>query len=106
MGGLFHPPKISQRARRFRSTSGTKQRVRPGRSRSRGPPRSHTEIAALDIGRGGEVARATAPDHAAALDRVMPVGDAGRGLDILVDRRNGLALNLDHDPFQLNRIMV
>ena len=39
--------------------------------------RSNSEITMLDVGCSGQFRRGAAPDHAAALDDVVPVGDAG-----------------------------
>jgi hypothetical protein len=52
---------------------------------------SHTEITMLHIGCGGEIGRGAGPDHAAALDNNVPVGNAGERGDVLVDDQNGLA---------------
>ena len=45
----------------------------------------------LHVGRGGELGRGAAPHHAAALDEVVAVGDAGQRLDVLVDDQDRLA---------------
>ena len=49
----------------------------------------------LNIRGSGELARRSGPDHAAALDQVMAVGDARQRRDILIDNEDGLAFGLE-----------
>src|SRR5690348_5619779 len=62
---------------------------------------SDPEIAVLDIGRGRQFLRAARPNNAAALDDVVPVGDPGQRIDVLVDdqdRLPGCAQELETAP--------
>src|SRR5258708_31731009 len=55
---------------------------------------SNPEIAMLQIGLGDQRFRRSAPHRVAALDDVMPVGDAREILDVLVDHQHRLASRL------------
>src|SRR2546425_10004183 len=60
-----------------------------------GMPRSNAQMAFLDRARGFQLRRAAGPHHPSALDDVVPVGDAGEGLDVLVDQQDRLAGGLE-----------
>ena len=51
----------------------------------------NAQIAVLNIRRVGQFVRAAGPHHAAALDDVVAVGDAGERVDVLVDDQDRLA---------------
>ena len=50
----------------------------------------------LQIRLGDQLRRGAAPHGAPALDDVVPVGDAGEVLDVLVDHQHRLALRFEH----------
>src|ERR1043166_2501476 len=52
-------------------------------------PFSHAHIAVLHVGSMREFRRRSAPDDPAALDEIMPVGDASERVDVLVDYQEG-----------------
>src|ERR1041385_9077062 len=52
-------------------------------------PFSHAHIAVLQVGSMREFRRRSAPDDPAALDEIMPVGDASEHVDVLVYYQNG-----------------
>src|SRR3954462_1786140 len=72
----------------FAGWCGTRRLATPG-------PPSYAEIAALQLSIGAELGRAAAPDDAAFLQHVMPVGDARQRPDVLVDEEKRKALGLE-----------
>src|SRR6188768_4130164 len=51
---------------------------------------SDAEILVLHLGRRRQLSRSARPHHPAPLDQIMPVGDAGQRLDVLVDHQDRL----------------
>src|SRR5207302_11520213 len=52
-------------------------------------PSSHAHIPVLHVGGARQFRRGAAPDDPAPLDEIMPVGDAGEHVDVLVDQQDG-----------------
>src|SRR4030088_306653 len=75
---------------------GARKALACGTTRARTQPHSNPEIPMLQVGLCDQLRRRAAPHRAAALNDVMPVGNACEILNVLVDHQNRLAARLQY----------